>query len=84
MPIDILAAASTPNAGIDMTGTWMGMLSLAIFFAAYVLIISEEAIRLRKSKPIMVAAGFIRSVHTLNGLGPLHLVMLRVSPLICG
>ncbi len=37
----------------------MGMLALVIFFAAYALIISEEAIRLRKSKPIMVAAGLI-------------------------
>jgi len=43
----------------DLTGTWMGLLSLVVFFAAYVLIISEETIRLRKSKPIMVAAGFI-------------------------
>ncbi len=37
----------------------MGMLALVIFFAAYALIVSEEAIRLRKSKPIMVAAGLI-------------------------
>jgi len=59
LPMDVMAAASTPGAGMDLTGTWMGMLSLAIFFAAYVLIISEEAIHLRKSKPIMVAAGFI-------------------------
>jgi len=35
------------------------MLALVIFFAAYALIISEEKIRLRKSKPIMVAAGLI-------------------------
>ena len=37
----------------------MGMLALVIFFAAYALIVSEEAIHLRKSKPIMVAAGLI-------------------------
>ena len=37
----------------------MGILALVIFIIAYVLIISEETIRLRKSKPIMVAAGFI-------------------------
>lgn len=37
----------------------MGMLALAVFIVAYVLIISEETIRLRKSKPIMVAAGVI-------------------------
>ena len=57
--VDVLAATSTSGAVTDLTGTWLGMLALAIFFAAYVLIISEETIRLRKSKPIMVAAGFI-------------------------
>ena len=59
LPADVLAVTSAPGAVTDLTGTWLGMLALAIFFAAYVLIISEEAIRLRKSKPIMVAAGFI-------------------------
>ena len=43
----------------DLTGTSMGMLALAVFVIAYALIISEETIRLRKSKPIMVAAGII-------------------------
>jgi Na+/H+ antiporter NhaD/arsenite permease-like protein len=55
----VLAAISTPVIETDLTGTWMGMLALVIFFAAYVLIVSEEAIHLRKSKPIMVAAGLI-------------------------
>jgi len=59
MPLNVLAANSDVSVAIDLTGTWLGMLALAIFTAAYVLIISEEAIRLRKSKPIMVAAGFI-------------------------
>jgi len=59
IPLKGFAATSNAAVAIDMTGTWLGMLALLIFFAAYVLIISEEAIRLRKSKPIMVAAGFI-------------------------
>jgi len=59
LPLDVLAVTVTPGAVTDLTGTWLGMLALAIFFAAYMLIISEEAIHLRKSKPIMVAAGFI-------------------------
>jgi Na+/H+ antiporter NhaD/arsenite permease-like protein len=59
MPLNVLAATSNSAVATDLTGTWMGMLALVVFFAAYVLIISEEAIRLRKSKPIMVAAGFI-------------------------
>ena len=51
------AASAIPTT--DLTGTRMGMLALAVFVIAYILIISEETIRLRKSKPIMVAAGVI-------------------------
>jgi len=59
MPAGVLAAISNPVTAPDLTGTWLGMFALVIFFAAYALIISEEAIHLRKSKPIMVAAGII-------------------------
>ena len=59
VPMDVIAANSDAGAVTDMTGTWLGMMALAVFFTAYVLIVSEEAIHLRKSKPIMVAAGFI-------------------------
>ncbi len=59
VPVDALAVAPTVLTEVNLTGTWLGILALVIFFAAYVLIIAEETIRLRKSKPIMVAAGFI-------------------------
>ena len=59
VPLDAIAVAYDPVAVPDLTGSWLGMLALAIFFAAYALIISEEKIHLRKSKPMMVAAGFI-------------------------
>ncbi len=59
IPPDVWAATSDPGTPADLTGTWMGILALVIFTIAYLLIISEEAIHLRKSKPIMVAAGFI-------------------------
>ena len=51
------AASAMPTT--DLTGTTLGMLALAVFIVAYALIISEEVIRLRKSKPIIVAAGII-------------------------
>lgn len=38
---------------------WAGLLALAIFVVAYSLVIFEETIHLRKSKPVMVAAGVI-------------------------
>lgn len=44
---------------IDLTGHWTGLLALAIFVLAYVLVVFEEATHLRKSKPVLVAAGLI-------------------------
>jgi Na+/H+ antiporter NhaD/arsenite permease-like protein len=38
---------------------WTGYAALAVFVAAYLLVIGEETIHLRKSKPVMVAAGVI-------------------------
>jgi Na+/H+ antiporter NhaD/arsenite permease-like protein len=43
----------------DLTGHWVGFAALAIFALAYGLVISEEAIHLRKSKPVVVAAGLL-------------------------
>ena len=59
IPLGLLAAGTPASAPSDLAGTRLGITALVVFFAAYVLIISEETIRLRKSKPIMVAAGFI-------------------------
>jgi len=44
---------------MDLTTSWAGLLAVAIFVSAYVLVILEENIHLRKSKPVIVAAGFI-------------------------
>jgi Na+/H+ antiporter NhaD/arsenite permease-like protein len=43
----------------DLTAHPIGLLALAVFGIAYVLVIAEEAIHLRKSKPVLLAAGFI-------------------------
>jgi len=44
---------------------WTGYTALAMFVAAYLLVIVEESIHLRKSKPVMVAAGMIWIVTAL-------------------
>jgi Na+/H+ antiporter NhaD/arsenite permease-like protein len=44
---------------LNFTDQWTGYLALAIFLAAYVLVIVEENLHLRKSKPVMVAASAI-------------------------
>ncbi|MGE5707861.1 MAG: sodium:proton antiporter NhaD [Bacteroidota bacterium] len=41
------------------TNTWVGWVSLGIFILAYALVIGEEQLHLRKSKPVMLAAGLI-------------------------
>lgn len=44
---------------MNLTSSWVGYLSVAIFVLAYALVIMEEKIHLRKSKPVMIAAGLI-------------------------
>ncbi len=51
----LAASANMP----DLTGHWVGFAGLAVFAAAYALVISEEATNLRKSKPMVVAAGIL-------------------------
>lgn len=52
-------AAAEEMKGLDLTGHWVGFLSLFIFVAAYVFVIFEEMTHMRKSKPVMLAAGLI-------------------------
>lgn len=53
--VALAEAVPVPN----LTGHWAGITALVIFVFAYVLVIGEETIHLRKSKPVIVAAGFI-------------------------
>ena len=55
---------------------WAGILSLVVFVIAYALVICEETIHLRKSKPVMVAAGviWIMAAITYNQMGEAELI----------
>ncbi len=44
---------------IDLTATGVGYFTLFIFVLAYLLVMAEEKLHLRKSKPVLVAAGII-------------------------
>lgn len=44
---------------IDMTFSPAGLIALAIFVLAYIVVMGEEKLHLRKSKPVLVAAGII-------------------------
>ena len=58
---------------LDLTRSWFGYLSLAIFVAAYILVVFEETTKMRKSKPVLMAAGLIWALigmaYTAAGLG---------------
>ena len=44
---------------VDLTTNWAGIASLVIFSLAYALVVTEEFTHLRKSKPVILAAGLI-------------------------
>lgn len=44
---------------VSFADHWIGYTAFAVFLVAYILVIVEESLHLRKSKPVMVAAGVI-------------------------
>lgn len=68
LPLFIIVASATgayasgSQEAIDTTGlstTFLGIFSLVLFVSAYSLVIFEEQLHLRKSKPVLLAAGII-------------------------
>lgn len=56
------AFASTGGSGgtpFDLTTHFVGLFALMLFIAAYILVALEEVTALRKSKPVIIAAGMI-------------------------
>jgi len=52
-------AASDAGQRIDLTSHFVGYLALGLFLLSILLVMTEEYTHLRKSKPVMLAAGFI-------------------------
>ena len=67
-----LSAAEQTASQLDLTGHWVGWLAIGLFVLAYALVMAEEFTQLRKSKPVIIAAGliwgFIAWVYAANGL----------------
>jgi len=57
--IPSLANASEYSARVDLTSHWVGITALGLFFVAYLFVMAEEFIHLRKSKPVVLVAGII-------------------------
>jgi len=55
----VVAATAAHPEQVDLTGTLVGMGALVIFVLAYIVVMTEEFTHLRKSKPVILAAGLI-------------------------
>lgn len=66
-----LASSEEGEHVMHMTGSMYGIIALILFIGAYSLVIMEEKIHLRKSKPVILAAGIIWILVALTyaGLG---------------
>jgi len=71
LPLPLMAAEQVTE-HLDLTGHWVGWFSLGLFVLAYLLVMAEEFTHLRKSKPVIIAAGviwgFIGWIYTQHGL----------------
>ena len=62
MPVPGAAAAAGDTAeALNLTGHWAGLMALVIFILAYSLVVGEEAVHLRKSKPAWWLPGLLHS-----------------------
>ncbi|MEJ2691474.1 MAG: sodium:proton antiporter NhaD [Candidatus Thiodiazotropha sp.] len=55
----VLFASAQGGEHLDLTSHWVGFTALALFAVAYLLVMAEEFTHLRKSKPVILAAGLI-------------------------
>ena len=58
VPTLALASEASENS-VELTSHWVGYTAIAVFALAYIFVILEEKIHLRKSKPVLIAAGII-------------------------
>ena len=68
MPTNSIASNMTLT--LQATNSWCGIIALLIFIVAYIFVILEDVIHLKKSKPVILAAGLIWILVAL--LGVLH------------
>ncbi len=58
--------------GLDFTSTSYGLIAVCLFVVAYAMVVTEDLIKLRKSKPVVIAAGMIWVcvAFALSGMSP--------------
>jgi NhaD family Na+/H+ antiporter len=78
-PALALASADSGHT-LDLTSATVGFAALAIFVLAYLMVMAEEFTHLRKSKPVILAAGLIWGMiaYVYSGTGDSHAVETAV------
>lgn len=71
LPSSALAATGTADLP-DMTTSTIGYICIVVFVLAYLLVIGEEYLHLRKSKPVLLAAGIIWILIAISYQGSEH------------
>ena len=76
-PSAVFASISEPT---DLTGSIYGYIAIFVFVVAYAVVIGEEFLHLRKSKPVMVGAGAIWILVALaySSIGDTHTVAAAI------
>ncbi|NNC99391.1 MAG: sodium:proton antiporter NhaD [Gammaproteobacteria bacterium] len=72
----LACATDATGTYLNLTSHWVGYAAIAIFAFSYILVIFEEQLHLRKSKPVLLAAGVIWILIALayNSQGLTHAV----------
>ncbi len=76
----VLFASESAAQPLDLTYSSVGIASIVIFVLAYVLVMTEEFTRMRKSKPVIIAAGLIWAIIgvTYSQIGQSHMAEAAV------
>ena len=76
-------AAFAVTGDVDLTTSAVGYIAVVVFVLAYALVMAEEKIHMRKSKPVLVAAGIIWGligwVYVQNGMSETSEYAFRVT-----
>jgi len=75
------ALASAGATTVDLTSSVYGIIAVIVFIIAYSLVIGEEFLHLRKSKPVLVAAGIVWILvgMAFNSIGEPHAAGVAVK-----
>lgn len=81
LPFSLVMASDGSTASVDLTSSTYGIIAIIVFIIAYSLVIGEEFLDLRKSKPVLIAAGIIWVLVGMayNSIGEPHTAGMAVK-----